>query len=85
MAEPSHAQLSREIGELTATVAAGQKAQDDRLGKIERKLESVDSRLNNVEVAAGFGRGIGWTLIKVGVVLSAILAAVAGWWDRLTG
>ena len=56
-----------------------------RTDEQERRLERIETKVDQLLEIAAVGNGAGWLLIKVGAVLAAVAAGVAWLVEKLGG
>ena len=56
-----------------------------RTDEQERRLERIETNVDQLLEIAAVGKGAGWLLIKVGAVLAAVAAGVAWVVEKLGG
>jgi hypothetical protein len=72
----------RDIGRLQAEVAALEKRLEESEGRIEKRLDGIDEKLNRLVTAANMGQGAWWASVKIGGLIVTVgggFAAVVHW------
>ena len=72
----SHTDILRRVGQLEGARVERDKAVDDRLDRMEGKIDKLVA-------VTDMGKGAWWMVVKLGAIAAGIGAAGAWIWDRL--
>lgn len=73
----------KELGRLEADVAHLKERLDSHEASVDSRLKNIEGYLQEIRDAANMGKGMFWLLLKIGAVLSAILAFALWLWEKL--
>ena len=76
--------VDKDLGKLEAEMFNLKDRLDVHEEKVDERLKKIEGYLQEIRDAANMGKGMFWLLLKIGAVMSAIIAALALAWDKIS-
>ena len=74
----------KDIGRLEADMHNLKDRLDGHEARVDKRLSNIEGYIQEIRDAANMGKGMFWLLLKIGAVLSALVAGGVWVWEKVS-